>query len=120
MVCSEGWIGKRIAQCDCMAESSNELIFLKVCCWLDLSASFASYLVKDGEITVILQIPDLKNFFLVSMWPPELFFCTGLLRRRRWSIHWIGREVSWLPQETIYDQTSIIGCFLSFWCQRKK
>ena len=40
-------------------------MFLNVCCCLDLSASFASYLVRDGEITVILQIFDLENFFLV-------------------------------------------------------
>ena len=38
-------------------------------------------------------------------------FCTGLLRRRRGSILWVGRQISRSPQETCHDQTSIIGCF---------
>ena len=47
---------------DTVAESSEDGMFLKVRCGLD--TSFASHLVQDDEITV-LQIPDLKNLFLV-------------------------------------------------------
>ena len=59
---AKGGIGKCVAQCDCVAESSDDLMFLKVCCLLDFSASFASSLEQDDEITVLLQIPDLENF----------------------------------------------------------
>ena len=64
---AKGGIGKCVAQCDCVAESSDDLMFLKVCCCLDLSASFTSFLAQDDEITVLLQIPDLDNFFLVCI-----------------------------------------------------
>jgi len=64
---AKGGIGKCVAQCDCVAESSDDLMFLKVCCLLDFSASFASSLEQDDEITVLLQIPDLENFFLVCI-----------------------------------------------------
>ena len=74
-------IGKCVAQCDCVAESSDDLMLLEVCCCLDFSASFASYLVQDDEITVFLQIPDLENFPVCIPIVFENFFptssCTG-------------------------------------------
>jgi len=39
---AKGGIGKCVAQCDCVAESSDDLMFLKVCYDLDSSASLAS------------------------------------------------------------------------------
>jgi len=56
-----------VAQCNCAAESSDDLMFLKVRCGLDLDTSFASYLVQDDEITVLLQIPDLENLLPVCV-----------------------------------------------------
>ena len=50
------------ALCNCVVENSDDLMFLKVCCGLDLDTSFALYLLQDDDITV-LQIPDLENFF---------------------------------------------------------
>jgi hypothetical protein len=64
---AKGGTGKCVAQCDCITESSDNLTFLKVCCGLDL---FASYLLQDDEITVLLHIPDgpdLENFFRVCI-----------------------------------------------------
>ena len=51
-----------MALCTCVAENSDDLMFLKVCCGLDLDTPFALYLLQDDDITV-LQIPDLENFF---------------------------------------------------------
>ena len=48
------------------AESSDDLMFLKVCCGVDLDTSFASYLLQDDEIT-LLRTPYLENFFLVCI-----------------------------------------------------
>ena len=62
-VCGQGWDW----QCDCVAESSDGFMFLKVCSCLDLDTCFASSLVQDGEIIAPLQKPDLENFFLVSI-----------------------------------------------------
>jgi len=43
-------------------------MFLKVCVVAsNLSGSFTSYLEQDDETTVLLQIPDLVNFFLVCL-----------------------------------------------------
>ncbi|KIM37247.1 hypothetical protein M413DRAFT_448563 [Hebeloma cylindrosporum] len=53
---AKGGIGKCVAQCDCVAESSDDLMFL-----------------KDDEITVLLQIPDMDNFFLG--------YCEGVVGR---------------------------------------
>ena len=89
---AKGGVGKCVAQCDCVAESSDDLMFLKVCCCLDFSASFASYLVQDDEITVRLQILEPENFFLVCIpiyVPSRTFFqphlaqgyCEGIVGR---------------------------------------
>jgi len=42
-------------------------MFLKVCCGLKYSASFTSSFEQDDGITVLLQTPDLDNFFLVCI-----------------------------------------------------
>jgi hypothetical protein len=60
-------MGKCVAQCDCVAEISDGFMFLKVCSCLDLNTCFASFLVQDDEIIAPLQIPDLENFFPVSI-----------------------------------------------------
>ena len=47
-VCSG--IGKCVARCDCVVESSDDLMFLKVCVVAShLSGSFTSYLKQDDE-----------------------------------------------------------------------
>ena len=38
---AKGGIGKCMTQCGCVAESSDDLMFLKVCCGLNLGTSFA-------------------------------------------------------------------------------
>ena len=38
---AKGGIGMCMTQCGCVAESSDDLMFLKVCCGLDLGTSFA-------------------------------------------------------------------------------
>jgi len=50
-----------------MAERSDDLVFLAVCCCIDFSGSFTSSLVQDDGIAVLLQMPDLENFFLVCI-----------------------------------------------------
>ena len=45
----------------------GDLMFLKVCCGLKYSASFTSSFEQDDGITVLLQTPDLDNFFLVCI-----------------------------------------------------
>ena len=62
---AKGGTGKCVAQCECMAESLDDLIILMVCSCLDLDTCFASSLVQDGEIIALLQIPNLENFFLI-------------------------------------------------------
>jgi hypothetical protein len=42
-----------VALCNCVAENSDDFMFLKVCCGLDLDTSFALYLVQDDDITVL-------------------------------------------------------------------
>jgi hypothetical protein len=42
-------------------------MFLKCVVVFDSSVSFASYLVQDDDITVLLQIPDLENFFQLHL-----------------------------------------------------
>ena len=54
----KGGIEKCVAQCDCVAESSDDLMFLRcVVVLLGLSASFASSLEQDDEMTVLLKYP---------------------------------------------------------------
>ncbi|KAF8175140.1 hypothetical protein BJ912DRAFT_825434, partial [Pholiota molesta] len=53
---AKGGIGKCIATCDCVAESSDDLMFL-----------------KDDEITVLLQLPDREGFYLG--------YCEGVVGR---------------------------------------
>jgi hypothetical protein len=62
---AKGGIGKCVAQCDCIAECSNDLMFFKGVL-LDLDTSFVSYLLQD-DITVLLHIPDQENIFLVCI-----------------------------------------------------
>ncbi|KAF9470703.1 hypothetical protein BDN70DRAFT_659976 [Pholiota conissans] len=52
----KGGIGKCIATCDCVAESADDLMFL-----------------KDDEITVLLQLPDREGFYLG--------YCEGVVGR---------------------------------------
>ena len=89
---AKGGIGKCVAQCDCVAESSDGFMFPKVCSRLDFDIFFASSLVQDGEIIALLQkYPHWRTsslYVFLLMWcgfenifPNPLFI--GLLRRRR-------------------------------------
>ncbi|KAF8149384.1 hypothetical protein B0H34DRAFT_733556 [Crassisporium funariophilum] len=53
---AKGGIGRCTATCDCVAESADDLMFL-----------------KDDEITVLLQLPDLDGFYLG--------YCEGVVGR---------------------------------------
>ncbi|KAF8956629.1 hypothetical protein BDZ97DRAFT_1602138, partial [Flammula alnicola] len=53
---AKGGIGKCTATCDCVAESADDLMFL-----------------KDDEITVLLQLPDREGFYLG--------YCEGVVGR---------------------------------------
>jgi hypothetical protein len=57
---AKGGIGKCVAWI-------HDLMFVEVCCCLLLSASFAPSFEQGDEIIVLLQIPDLDNFFLVRI-----------------------------------------------------
>ena len=63
---------------------------------------------------------SLYTFLL--MWLREPFSIPIVHRAtaKVWSIPWCPCQISQLPQETCHDQTSIVGCFFCFWCQRKK
>ena len=91
-----------MAQCNCAAESSDDLMFLKVRCGLDLDTSFASYLVQDDEIAVLLQIPDLENLLPVcvpidvasrAFFQPYLApgYCEGVGRFSGLDVKFLGR-----------------------------
>ena len=65
---AKGGIGKCTATCDCVAESTDDLMFLKVLFSLTFFAIDGLYVwIQDDEITVLLQLPDRENLFLVCM-----------------------------------------------------
>ena len=67
---AKGGIGTCTATCDCVAESPDDLMFLKV----RFLATFFFFAIdglyawiQDDEITVLLQLPDRENLFLVCI-----------------------------------------------------
>ena len=67
---AKGGIGKCTAICDCVAESTDDLMFLKVLFFhlLFFFAIDGLYVwIQDDEITVLLQLPDKENVFLVCI-----------------------------------------------------
>jgi hypothetical protein len=65
----KGGIGKCTATCDCVAESTDDLMFLKVFFFADFFFAIDGLYVwiQDDEITVLLQLPDRENIFLVCI-----------------------------------------------------
>ena len=65
---AKGGIGKCTATCDCVAESTDDLMFLKVlfrCFFFVIDGLYVW--IQDDEITVLLQLPDKENVFLVGI-----------------------------------------------------
>jgi len=73
---AKGGIGKCTATCDCVAESADDLMFLKVSRQhLILKDNFFPFddaetneclLPQDDEIIVLLQLPEKDGYYLVS------------------------------------------------------
>ena len=67
-----------------------------------LDTYFASYLLQDDEITVLLHIPDLENFLLVCTLIDLVSFNPILYRAiaKASSIIWFRRQVTQKPMMT--------------------
>jgi len=63
---AKGGIGKCTATCDCVAESADDLMFMKVSLCLSSSIELLTVLYKGDEITVLLQFHDKEGQYLVS------------------------------------------------------
>jgi len=63
---AKGGIGKCIATADCVAESLDDLMFLKASATGSVSCRFLIALQQDDEITVLLQCADQEDAYLVS------------------------------------------------------
>lgn len=65
---AKGGIGKCTATHDCVAESAEDLMFLKVSMVI-LCVGYAERDLQEDEITVLMQLADHEGLYLVSTKP---------------------------------------------------
>ena len=107
---AKGGIGKCTAVQDCVAQSSEDLMSLKVCLQKYFLECRCSDSAQDDEITVLMQLPEQDNLYLVCIRPNMLHtsdLAVGLLRGCRWQIPRGVRPLPLQAQTTRHDQAVV-------------
>ena len=107
---AKGGIGKCTAVQDCVAQSSEDLMFLKVYLQKYFLECKCLHSVQDDEITVLMQLPEQDNLYLVCVRLNMLHvshLALGLLRGRGWQIPRGVRPLPLQAQTTRYDQAVV-------------
>lgn len=119
---AKGGIGKCMAIQDCIAESPEDLMFLKVCFRSDLWTSVMILMglvdgTKDDEITVLMQLNGQPGRYLVYLYISHLLhgklitmICTGILRGRRRPVPGRARSFPCETEAASIDETSVFDC----------